>query len=148
MSFPTESWLLQSRWRPETVYHLFIFAPTYFRIVQTCSRPLYEYGTSQWMSANTTHRLLTQVPNDLTDWYSVTIWRMKSVTRKCHPATKVRMYLFTYLTANTSNKSVSNKFIAHIQHSTGFGSMGPSSGRFFYIMSKRNYIKYMAICMT
>jgi hypothetical protein len=36
---------------------------------------------------------------------------------------------------------VSNKCITHIQPSTGFGSMGPSSGRFFYIMSKRNYIK-------
>jgi hypothetical protein len=32
------------------------------------------------------------------------------------------------LTVNTHDKLLSNKFITHIQPSTGFGSMGPSSG--------------------
>jgi hypothetical protein len=37
----------------------------------------------------------------------------------------------TYLAVNIHKKLVSNKYITHIQPSTGFGSMGPSSGRFF-----------------
>jgi hypothetical protein len=48
----------------------------------------------------------------------------------------------TYLTVNAHNKFLSNKFITHIQPSTGFGTMVPASGGVFYIMSKRNCIKY------
>jgi hypothetical protein len=44
----------------------------------------------------------------------------------------------TRLVAREDFIIVSNTFITHIQPSTGFGSMGPSSGRFFYVMSKRN----------
>jgi hypothetical protein len=51
------------------------------------------------------------------------------------------------LTVNTYTKLVGYKFITLIQSSTGFGSMGPSSGKFLYFMSKRNYIKYITIYM-
>jgi hypothetical protein len=39
--------------------------------------------------------------------------------------TKVVYNRNTYLTINTHNESVSNKFITHIKPSTGIGSMGP-----------------------